>query len=103
MCPIQTTNTDILQKQKLLLILMRPIGAHGFWEGTPFWFFIAFLLTSIAKILEGGYTFIPLSPLIPKCVPNDFLNLMSVVAPLLTVSVISLQWSQSDHIKWVPL
>ncbi len=31
-------------------------------EGTPFWCFIAFLLTSFAKVLEGGYTFIPLTP-----------------------------------------
>jgi hypothetical protein len=31
-------------------------------EGTPFWCFIAFLLTSFAKILEGGYTIIPPSP-----------------------------------------
>jgi hypothetical protein len=28
-------------------------------EGTPFWCFIAFLLTSFAKNLEGRYTFIP--------------------------------------------
>jgi hypothetical protein len=27
-------------------------------EGTPFWCFIAFVLTSFAKNLEGGYTFI---------------------------------------------
>jgi hypothetical protein len=31
-------------------------------EGTTFWCFIAFLLISFAKILEGGYTFIPPSP-----------------------------------------
>jgi hypothetical protein len=31
-------------------------------EGAPFWCFIAFLLTSFAKILKGGYTFIPLLP-----------------------------------------
>ena len=30
-----------------------------------FYTFIAFLLTSFAKNLEGGYTFIPLSPLTP--------------------------------------
>jgi hypothetical protein len=37
-----------------------------FGEGPPFWCFIAFLRTSFAKKLEGGYTFI--SPLTPPCV-----------------------------------
>jgi hypothetical protein len=41
-------------------------------EGTPCWCFIAFLLTSFAKILEGGYIFIPLPhphpPVPPVCI-----------------------------------
>jgi hypothetical protein len=44
---------------------------RGLWklwgEGTPFWCFIAFLLTSLAKISEGGYNFIPPHPP-PPCV-----------------------------------
>ena len=47
-------------------------GIKGLWkflgEGTPFWCFIAFLLTSFAKILEGGFTFIPPLPPSPPCV-----------------------------------
>ncbi len=31
-----------------------------FGEGTPFWDFIAFLLTSLVKILKGGSTLTPL-------------------------------------------
>ncbi len=39
-------------------------GCENFFgECMPFKCFIAFLLTSFANILEGGYTFIPLTPL----------------------------------------
>ncbi len=41
-------------------------------EGTTFWCFIAFLLTSFAKILEGGYTFIPPHP--PLCASMQVCN-----------------------------
>ncbi len=37
--------------------------ANFFGEGTPLLGFIAFLLTSFVNILEGGSTFIPLTPL----------------------------------------
>jgi hypothetical protein len=40
-----------------------------FGGGYTFLCFIAFLLTSFAKNLEGGYTFIPLIPLpLPMCI-----------------------------------
>ena len=35
-------------------------------EGKTFWCFIEFLLASFAKILEGGYNFIPPHP--PVCI-----------------------------------
>jgi hypothetical protein len=38
------------------------VGAGG-GEGTPFLGFIAFLLTSLMKILEGGPIFIPRPPM----------------------------------------
>jgi hypothetical protein len=40
-------------------------GCENFWGGgggTPFWGFIAFLLTSLVKIYNGGSTFIPPAP-----------------------------------------
>ncbi len=47
-------------------------GIQGLWkfwgEGTPFWCFIAFLLPSFAKNLEGGYTLSPIThPPPPPC------------------------------------
>ena len=40
-------------------------GGWKFWGvGTPFWCFSGFLLTSFAKKLEKGYTFIPPHPFV---------------------------------------
>jgi hypothetical protein len=66
------------------------------WEGTPFWCFIAFLLTSFAKILEGGYTFIrPLPPPHPPtpCVHLCNYNNTRLVGTLFYLFDISI-WSK---------
>jgi hypothetical protein len=53
-------------------------------EGTPFFVFFAFLLTSFTKILEGGYTFIPPLP------PQPSQCTMTVLNPAQPILVLSL-------------